>query len=112
MGPGAPRIASPARMPLVKTGVGMTLDESHHIVIVEKARSGATIKLTLPAANAGNAGRTYVIRNVDVEKLSAHVDGRTADLIETKASLPIKRKTSVTLVADGEGEWRVINLTE
>jgi hypothetical protein len=90
----------------------MSLDESHYIVIAEKASGTAPVKLTLPAANAANAGRTYVIRNVDVNPLSANVDPATSDLIETKSSLPIKRGSSVTLLADGEGAWRVINLTE
>ena len=119
--PVAPRIASPivarsaapaGRVPMLKTGVGVTLDESHYCVICEGATTTATIKLTLPASNPANAGRLYVIRNVDVTTLTVNVDPASGDSIEDKPNLPVKKKVAVTLIADGEGAWRVIGKAE
>jgi hypothetical protein len=99
---------SPGRMPVLLTATGMALDESHYCVICSGAST--SVKLALPASNPANAGRIYVIKNVDVNTLTVNPDAVAGDNVEDKASLAVKKNSAVTLIADGAGAWRVIAL--
>lgn len=106
------RIVAHDGVPMLKTRVSITLDESHYCVICEGATTTAAIKLTLPASNRANAGRLYIIRNVDITTLTLIVNPTSGDTIEDKPNLPIKKKAAVTLIADGDGSWRIIGKAE
>jgi len=111
--PGAPPLAraavSPGRMPILKTGRSLALDDGHYCVVCAGA---ASMKVTLPASIPANAGRVHVIKNVDVMNLTVHADAVAHDKIDDKATLALKKRKAVTLIADGAGAWQVIGLAE
>jgi hypothetical protein len=102
-------IGAPGLMPVTKTARSMALTDSHYFVIGEGA---ASLKLTLAASTPANAGRVHVIKNVDVGTLTVFADTARPDKVDDKASLVIKKKKTVTLIADGEGFWQVIGIVE
>ncbi len=99
----APAPASGA--PLLLINADMSFDETHEIVI---ARGAPELLLTLPISSAANAGRSYTVRNVDVDTLTLRVNSRARKVIDGKPSLLLPKETAVTLVADGEGQWHTI----
>ena len=95
----APPAAAPV-VPVVTTDADLALDESHHFVL---GRGASSLKLQLPPARLGNAGRQYVIKNVDVTRLSVvAADGETVD---EKPRISVRKGKAVTLIADGAGHW-------
>ena len=103
----APMMAFPRRRtsPLTTTDENLSLDETHEIVIA----SGATeLTLTLPISSPDTAGRTYTIRNIDVDTLTLKAATRLRKVIDGKPSLTLRKAAAVTLVADGEGQWHTI----
>ncbi len=93
------------RTPLLSTGADLTLDETHEIVI---ARGTTALTLTLPVSSPATAGRTYTVRNIDVDTLTVKANGRVRRVIDGKPSLLLSKEAAVTLVADGEGQWHTI----
>jgi hypothetical protein len=117
-GPGtaAPAIQAPAMPPsgtleyllvLKADTPNLVLDDSHYCVV---CKGPFTINLTLPASVPASAGRVFVIRNVDATKVTVFPDSATTNKVDDKAKLPVKTKTAVTLIADGEGGWQVIGM--
>jgi len=98
-------IRTAGRLPVSKTSASLALDDSHHCVICADATN---VTLTLPASLPGNAGRVYVIKNVDVTRLIVRVDSASGHTIDDRHSLTVKKKDAVTLIADGDGSWQVI----
>jgi hypothetical protein len=101
-GPVAPGPVVP-RLPLLVANASLTLDESHYFVVFKTATRA--VKVTLPVSDAASAGRSYVVRNVDASSVSVQAQPGSGDTVEDKASLQVKKKTAITLVADGEGGW-------
>ena len=103
-----PPLVAPAggseRVPIAKTTSDLVLDDRHHVVIGTTATS---ITLTLPASVAAAAGRVYVVRNADAGRLTIR-PAAGGDRVDDKASMLVRKKTAVTIVADGEGGWHVI----
>jgi hypothetical protein len=103
-----PPFAAPAgrsdRVPVAKIDRDLALDERHSVVIGTTATS---ITLTLPASVPATEGRVYVVRNADAGRLTIRpaAGGNTVD---DKASMLVRKKNAVTIVADGEGGWHVI----
>lgn len=106
LGPAMAPPGSSARVPVLLTATDVDLDASHYCVICKDAPG--SVKLTLPASIPATAGRVYVVKNVDVTGLSVHADAVAGDKVEDKASLAVKKKAAVTLIADGAGAWRSI----
>ncbi len=96
------------RLPVLSTDTDLSLDDTHHIVI---AHGAATLAITLPASTPMTQGRVYTIRNTDVEALKIRGDVNGPDRIDGNASLALKKKRAVTLVADGAGQWHSIATT-
>ncbi|HET7400635.1 MAG TPA: hypothetical protein VFJ62_02610 [Usitatibacter sp.] len=99
--PAPPVAARP--FPLIVAKESLALDESHYAVVIKGAPRA--VKIALPLSDAANVGRTFLIRNVDASSVSVQVQPGSGDTVEEKASLAVKKKTAVTLVADGEGGW-------
>lgn len=91
---------SAPRVPVLVTGSDVVLGEGDHLVV---GRGGATVDVTLPRSNRASAGRTFVVRNVDVT--SMRLIAAAGDTVEA-ATVP--RKNTLTLAADGAGGWLVI----
>lgn len=103
--PARPVSAGTGRMPVETTSADMALDDSHYCVI---CRGAAAVTLTLPASIPMTAGRTFVVKNVDVAALTIVGDGVAGDLIDDEARLAVKKRRAVTLIADGAGQWNLI----
>lgn len=97
------------RVPVLRTKTAITLDESHYCVI---AANATTIKLPLPASIPAITGRMYVIRNTDVGTLTLVADRVAGDHVDGQPTLAVRKKTAVTVIADGAGAWHVIGQAE
>jgi hypothetical protein len=97
--------AQPGRLAIVKTTGNLTLDDSHTCVVCTGATS---ITVTVPASQPQNAGRIYLIKNVDATKVTLRAAAGGDSTIDGKSTRSIKKLSAVTLIADGEGEWHVI----
>jgi hypothetical protein len=92
-------------VPVSKTSVDLVLDERHYFVI---GTTGPRVTLTLPASRAENIGRMYVIKNADVGRLTVRPPAIGNNTIDDKSSVLVKKKTALTVIADGDGGWHVI----
>ena len=102
----APMMAFPRRRtPLLSISADLSLDETHEIVI---ASGAASLTLTLPISSPDTVGRTYTIRNIDVDTLTLKAETRLRKVIDGKPGLTLRKAAAVTLVADGEGQWHTI----
>jgi hypothetical protein len=101
----APMAISPMQVPIQFSEQDMTLDDSQYLVI---GRTAAKLALTLPASVPMTAGRTYVIKNLDVGALTVFADTLVGDGIDGLPEFSVKKKKAVTLVADGAGQWHSI----
>ena len=90
--------------PVSRTSADLTLDDSQYFVIGADA---ASLTVTLPASARTNAGRAYVIKNVDVTRLSVAVNS-PGGTVEGKDRLAVRKGNAATLIADGEGGWHLI----
>lgn len=95
------------RVPVELASADMTLDDSRYCVI---CRGAPALTLTLPASIPMTAGRTFVVKNVDVATLTIVGDSVAGDLIDDEAKLAVKKRKAVTLIADGAGQWNVIGI--
>ena len=95
------------RVPVESASTDLTLDESHYCVI---CRGAPALTITLPASIPMTAGRTFVVKNVDVTTLTIIGDGVAGDLIDDEAKLVVKKRKAVTLIADGAGQWNLIGI--
>ena len=96
---------SPLRVPVARLTASAELGDADYFVIGD---GGGTMTLTLPASAAASAGRVYVIKNADA-KLTVK-PAVASDTIDDKASLTVKKKSAVTLIADGNGGWQLTGL--
>jgi hypothetical protein len=102
-------LARGGRFPVMKTSSALTLDDSHYCVVCAGAPS---VQVVLAASIPATAGRVHVIKNVDVGTLVVAADSVAGDRVDDKASLLVKKKHAVTLIADGEGAWQVIGIAQ
>jgi hypothetical protein len=81
-----------------------TLDETHHVVLVDDDTAGSTVTITLPAAS-GLEGREYNIKKLG-STANVIVDGNGAETIDgaTTATLTTQYE-SITVVCDGTSWW-------
>lgn len=97
--------SSGARIPIITTAADLVLGDDQYCVVC----SGASkLNVGLPRSSPDNAGRTYVIKNVDVTTLTLTADAGAGDLVDDGASVKIKKRGALTIVADGAGHWLVI----
>jgi hypothetical protein len=96
----------PARVPVAMITATADLDDSHYCVI---CTGGAAITLTLPASLPEITGRVYVIKNADA-RLTVRTPAIGGNTIDDKLRVTVKKKSALTLVADGAGGWQVIGL--
>ena len=83
--------------------------ESQYFVI---GTAGANLTVTLPPSSPDNAGRSYVIKNAGVTKLTVRTDAGGTDTIGDARSLAVKKQSAATRVADGAGAWHLVSLVE
>ncbi len=107
-GAGRPAVAVP-RLPVLVTANDLALDESHYCIV---CRGGHPIRLALPPSIPTNAGRAYVIKNVDATSVTLNADTTAGDVIEDGASVRVKKQAALTVIADGGGHWHVIGADE
>jgi hypothetical protein len=101
--------ASPSRVAVSKIKASLTLDDSHFFVI---GAEGANVVVTLPLSRPENAGRMYVIKNADATKLTVRATPGGGNTIDDKASLAVKKKSAVTVIADGDAGWQLVGMVE
>jgi hypothetical protein len=101
--------AGPTRVPVSRITTDLTLDDSHYFVT---GGGSANLVVTLPPSLPDNAGQVYVIKNADAARLTVHVARGAGNTIDGKASLAVKKKSAVTLIADGGAGWQVVGLVE
>lgn len=101
----APMAMSPMQVPIQFFDQDQALDDSQYLVI---GRNAVKLALTLPASVPATAGRTYVIKNLDVGALTVFADTVVGDGIDGLPEFSVKKKKAVTLVADGAGQWHSI----
>lgn len=94
------------RMPVAFTDADLLLGAGHGVVIASGGASRVTV--SLPASDAGSAGRTYTIRNVDIGALALAPASGVAATIDGKDTVSLRKATALTLVADGVGGWHTI----
>jgi hypothetical protein len=70
-------------VPTVSTAVDITLDETHHTVLVDA--TGANRTITLPTA-ASATGRLYVVKKIDASANTVTIDPAGAELIDGAAT--------------------------
>jgi hypothetical protein len=91
------------RYPVLLTDVDVTLDETHYCVICSAPMNRVTLPLT-----TGNAGRVYVVKNVDIELPSLTLLAVGADKIDGNQQRVFSKGRSLTVISDGVGEWHII----
>jgi hypothetical protein len=93
-------------VPLDSASADLALDGTHGCVL---CRGGAALTLALPAADAGSAGRVYLLKNVDAGAVT--VEAAAGEQVEGAASITIAAGEARTLVGDGAGAWHVVAST-
>ncbi|HXT19226.1 MAG TPA: hypothetical protein VN923_00600, partial [Thermoanaerobaculia bacterium] len=92
-------------VPVVTIDSDLTLDESHFLVV---GRGASSLKVELPPSQPANAGRQYVVKNVDVTRMN--VAAAEGDTVEEKQRISVRKGKGVTLIADGAGHWHSLGL--
>jgi hypothetical protein len=85
---------------ITATSSNITLNETHATVILN---NGSTPSVTLPAAAAGNARRTYIIVNQSngARTISSYRD------FTNSAATTIAANSSITIQSDGSNWYRI-----
>jgi hypothetical protein len=92
-------------VPVSKTNADLVLDDRHYFVI---GTTAPRLTLTLPVSLPENVGQVFVIKNADVGRLTVRPPAIGGNTIDDKGSILVKKKSTVTVIADGDGGWHVI----
>lgn len=91
--------------PVVSTAVGITLDATHHTVLVDA--SGAARTIALPAA-ATVSGREYVVKKTDASANAVIIDPAGAELIDGAATHSMTTQWESVQIQSNGTSWFII----
>jgi hypothetical protein len=103
-GGGGGGTASMPRVPIRLTNADLTLGDTDYCVVCRQPAN--TVKLP---KSTGNAGRVYVVKNLDIETPSLVILAATGDKIDGTDKREFTKGRSLTIVADGVDQWHIIS---